>query len=44
MPAETKPADHDWFTERHAHSGSSIGFRVKARLHAEKTPYQTIEI
>ena len=34
----------DWFTEQHEHSGSSIGFRVKAKLHAEQTPFQTIEI
>jgi len=33
-----------WFDERHAYSGSAIGFRVKERLHAEKTPFQTIEI
>ncbi len=35
---------HDWFTEQHDYSGSSIGFRVKQRLHAEKTPFQSIEI
>ena len=33
-----------WFNEEHDYSGSSIGFRVKERLHAEKTPFQTIEI
>ena len=33
-----------WFTEQHEYSGSSIGFRVKALLHAEKTPFQSIEI
>ena len=42
MSAETKTTEHDWFTERHEHSGSSIGFRVTARLHSEKTPFQTI--
>lgn len=33
-----------WFTEHYAPSGSSIGFRVRAKLHEEKTPYQTIAI
>jgi spermidine synthase len=33
-----------WFTEQHDYSGSSIGFRVNARLHAEQTPFQSIEI
>jgi len=33
-----------WFTEAHQTSGSSIGFRVEKLLHAEKTPFQTIEI
>jgi len=33
-----------WFTEAHQASGSSIGFRVERLLHAEKTPFQTIEI
>lgn len=33
-----------WFTEAHAPSGSSIGFRVERLLHAEKTRYQNIEI
>ncbi|MGA8279157.1 MAG: polyamine aminopropyltransferase [Rhodanobacteraceae bacterium] len=37
-------SEQSWFTEQHVHTGSSIGFRVKQRLHAEKTPYQTIEI
>ena len=44
MSAEKNATEHDWFTERHEHSGSSIGFRVKSRLHSEKTPFQTIEI
>ncbi len=34
----------NWFTEAHEASGSSIGFRVEKQLHAEKTPYQSIEI
>jgi spermidine synthase len=42
--ADAKPKASDWFTEKHDHSGSSIGFRVTERLHSEKTPYQTIEI
>ncbi len=33
-----------WFNEQHDYSGSSIGFRVKQRLHAEQTPFQAIEI
>lgn len=33
-----------WFTEAHAASGSSIGFRIEALLHSEKTPFQAIEI
>jgi spermidine synthase len=33
-----------WFTEQHAYTGSSIGFRVTQRLHAEQTPFQSIEI
>ena len=37
-------SETSWFTEEHEHSGSSIGFRVKEKLHAEKTPFQTIEI
>ena len=43
MSAEQDTAA-EWFTEKHAHSGSSIGFRVTGRLHSEKTPFQTIEI
>ncbi len=37
-------AESTWFTENFDHSGSSIGFRIKQQLHAEKTPFQTIEI
>ncbi|MEO7148441.1 MAG: polyamine aminopropyltransferase [Rhodanobacteraceae bacterium] len=33
-----------WFTEAHPASGSSVGFRAEALLHAEKTRYQNIEI
>ena len=33
-----------WFTERHDASGSSIGFRVRAMLHEERTPFQHIAI
>jgi spermidine synthase len=33
-----------WFDERHDYAGSSIGFRVNERLHAEQTPFQSIEI
>ncbi|MDE2308035.1 MAG: polyamine aminopropyltransferase, partial [Xanthomonadaceae bacterium] len=33
-----------WFTEAHLASGSSIGFRTEQLLHAEKTPFQAIEI
>ena len=37
-------ADAAWFTEQHAPAGSAFGLRIKARLHAEQTPYQSIEI
>src|SRR5690242_7098192 len=33
-----------WFTEAHAASGSSIGFRTERQLQAEKTQFQNIEI
>ncbi len=33
-----------WFSEAHLASGSAISFRTRERLHAEKTPFQTIEI
>lgn len=33
-----------WFYENHDYSGSAVGFRVRRQLHAEKTPFQTIEI
>ena len=45
MPAAMTDAPaSNWFHETHDYSGSAIGFRVKRQLHAEKTPYQTIEI
>jgi spermidine synthase len=34
----------NWFTEQHGRSGSSFGLRVKERLHAEQSPFQSIEI
>ncbi|MEO6689164.1 MAG: polyamine aminopropyltransferase, partial [Dokdonella sp.] len=40
-PSTTEPR---WFTEQHARSGSSFGLRIKEKLHAEQTPYQSIEI
>ena len=33
-----------WFTEAHDYTGSSIGFRVTQKLHAEQSPFQHIEI
>jgi len=36
--------EHSWFTEQHDYSGSSIGFRIKQRLHTEQTPFQSIDI
>ncbi len=33
-----------WFTEQHAASGSSVGFRVRATLHEETTAYQRIAV
>ena len=36
--------DENWFSEPHPASGSAISFRIKEKLHAEKTPFQTIEI
>jgi hypothetical protein len=32
MSAEKNATEHAWFTERHEHSGSSIGFRITSRL------------
>ncbi len=34
----------NWVTEQYLPAGSAIGLRIHARLHAETTPYQTIEI
>ena len=42
--SEQNLAAQNWFTEQHARSGSSFGLRIKERLHAEQTPYQSIEI
>lgn len=36
--------EQTWFSEQHDYSGSSIGFRINERLHAERTPFQSIEI
>jgi spermidine synthase len=45
MSASTPNATpQNWFTEQHARSGSSFGLRVKERLHAEQSPFQSIEI
>jgi spermidine synthase len=44
MSVSEQPAAQNWFTEQHARSGSSFGLRIKERLHAEQTPYQSIEI
>lgn len=34
----------EWFTEAHAASGSSIGYRIEAKLAEVQTPFQHIEI
>lgn len=34
----------NWFTEQHASSGSSIGYRITEKLAEEQTPFQHIEI
>ena len=45
MSASDQPASGPtWFTEQHGRSGSSFGLRVSRRLHAEQTPFQSIEI
>jgi spermidine synthase len=41
---EPSPDGASWFTERHARSGSAFGLRTRERLHAEQTPWQSIEI
>ncbi|AGA88971.1 spermidine synthase [Thioflavicoccus mobilis 8321] len=33
-----------WFTEIHSRDGSAFSLRVRAKLHEERTPYQTIAI
>jgi spermidine synthase len=45
MSAPDQPASgQNWFTEQHGRSGSSFGLRIKQCLHAEQTPFQSIEI
>ena len=45
MSASTPNATpQNWFTEQHGRSGSSFGLRVKERLHAEQSAFQSIEI
>ncbi len=44
MFASARTALHLPRCEAHESSGSSIGFRTHARLHAEQTPFQSIEI
>lgn len=34
----------EWFTEVCQDNGSAFSFQIKQKLHAEKTPFQTIEI
>ncbi|WHZ20121.1 MAG: Spermidine synthase [Rhodanobacteraceae bacterium] len=34
----------NWFTEQHEASGSSIGYRITAKLADEQTPFQHIEV
>jgi spermidine synthase len=38
------PDQTQWFTEVCEESGSAISFRVRRKLHEEKTPFQRIEI
>jgi len=42
--SENDNSNGQWFHELHGYSGSAIGFRVEGRVHAETTPYQSIEI
>lgn len=37
-------SEQTWFTEICAESGSAFSLQTKKKLHAEKTPFQTIEI
>ncbi len=40
----TQPLDEHWFTEICEECGSAFSMALEARLHAEQTPYQRIEI
>ena len=36
--------DSNWFSEPHAPAGSAISFRIKQKLHSEKSEFQQIDI
>ena len=36
--------DNTWFTETYPKDGAAFSFKIKAKLHEERTPYQHIEI
>ncbi|HGX91698.1 MAG TPA: polyamine aminopropyltransferase [Candidatus Tenderia sp.] len=36
--------EKEWFTEVHSGAGSAFSLKIKARLHQEQTPFQTIAI
>ncbi len=36
--------EKEWFTEVHTGAGSAFSLKIKARLHQEQTPFQTIAI
>lgn len=40
----TSPINDTWYSEICAEAGSALSFKLKRKLHAEKTPYQLIEI
>lgn len=40
----TSSIDDNWFTEICEEAGSALSFKLKSKLHEEKTPYQRIEI
>lgn len=40
----TTVQDKNWFTEEYKNYGTALSFKIKSRLHHEKTPYQEIEI
>ncbi len=42
--SEQQTPDQGWFTEQHGPAGSAFGLRITERLHAEQTPFQSIEI